>query len=135
MKRALLIVATILALFSFGCQTDPAELEDKRDNLTKNKWSAVLDDGSGTVDSYQVTITKSADDNQIIYLANFINNNKTAVGKFIDMNIVVSQQNLDNYTVEGTGKVSSDYSKITFTNLKIDDKYYTLTLSPGGITK
>lgn len=133
MKTRLTLLATLLfALFISSCKLDPADLDDKRDNITKS-WHAVLSDGS-VPNEYQIDITKDESQTDKIYFSNFINNSVKGYATISELSITVPKQSLGNSQVSGTGKIQSDYQRITF-NLTIDDAAYTLTLTPGTISK
>ena len=130
-KVTLLLTLFLSVLFS-SCKLAPADLDDKRENITKS-WHAVLSDGL-VPNEYQTDITKDDSQTNKIYFSNFINNNVKGYATISELNITVPQQSLGNSQVSGTGKIQSDYQRITL-NLTIDDAAYTLTLTPGTISK
>lgn len=126
-----MLIAAFL-LMSAGCQDDPDDVTDKRDNIV-GSWHCTLNDGNVPED-YEIVISKDNSDLTKVYLSNFVNNGTQAVATITGFNLTVAQQQIGNSTVLADGVINTNYQEITW-NITIDGDNYTATLVPGGITK
>ncbi len=134
MKLNLLFSVFLMVLlsFSFKCQQESSEVEDKRENIDGD-WAVELDDGS-VPQNYEVVITIDEDTDNKIFLSNFVNNEDTAYATLTGSNLTVPQQKVGNFNVHADGTISDNFQEITWT-INMDGEDYTAIFTPGGITK
>lgn len=126
------VVLMVLLAFSFKCQQESSEVEDKRENIDGD-WAVELDDGS-VPQNYEVVITIDEDTDNKIFLSNFVNNEDTAYATLTGSNLTVPQQKVGNFNVHADGTISDNFQEITW-NINMDGEDYTAIFTPGGITK
>jgi hypothetical protein len=135
MKKAKLIAfAAIFLVGLFGCQADLNDLNSVSvvDNII-GTWHAVRYEGDITTD-YQVEIAKSSVADSVIEISNFFNNDATAKAYVNNLEIVLPQQVVGGVNIQGTGTISDDYQKISWT-VTADGSTVTIIMSPGTVTK
>jgi len=123
MKIYRFLLAFLMILpFLQSCQEDITDLSDPRDAIVK-KWRVTDNSGPAGTAGYDVTITKDANESTRVLFQNFhgLATSNKLYATIAGSNLTIPAQTLDGtYTIDGSGTISSDLSKITF-NYTVDD--------------
>ncbi len=136
MKRKILFaVVLFIGLLGFISCNDTNDLNSVSaiKNIEGN-WNCVLDEGDGTTEYYKVTITADPNNANGIIISNFFNNGASAHATVNQLHIDLPKQQLGDYTVEGSGNISSDYQRIEW-DYTVDGSAVHATFTPGGVAK
>jgi len=130
-----LLAFLVIIPFLQSCQEDISSLEDPRDAIAKD-WRV---EESGR--DYTVTISKDAVESTRVYLDNFhdLQTSTKYYAKLSGMILTIPSQTIDDYTIDGTGTISSDLKNINFTyNVKAGadpSEPYSAIFGPVVVTK
>jgi len=111
-----LLAFLVIMPFLQSCQEDITDLEDPRDAITK-KWRVTDNSGSVGAAGYDVVITKDANESTQVLLQNFhgLGTLDKLKATLAGLTLTIPSQKLDNqYTISGSGTISSNLDKITF---------------------
>jgi len=103
-------VVTITLLIS-ACQKDTTD--DPRDNLV-GTWKCQETGTSSGTQTFQASISKSSSDSTQLFIDNFYGTQQKIKVTMSSFSLIISKQTVDNYSIQGTGVVSSDFKKITW---------------------
>ena len=117
-KQSLLLISLIFILFSCEDLFEPPESSDVRDKIV-DVWTCLENSQifKSIAGSYTVEISKSETDSIRVYIENFYNLDRTK-GVYATMNnkkLTITNQNIDDFIINGTGTISNNYNVIEWT--------------------
>lgn len=132
MKVILYITFASLILFSCEEIFTPEESDDPRDKIVET-WTCIEDESllKTINDSYIVDISKSSKDSSYVIIDNFYQAGfgKDLKAKLQSKTLTITNEIIDGFKVNGTGKISNNYNKIdwTYTVEHEDGDVYSVT--------
>ena len=136
------LLLSLLVFFSFislssmcedDIDVDPEQ--DKRDNIVQTWHCQRLHEDEVDPLDYDVIIKKDPEDeNKIIMIGFFNDNEATTTATITGFNITLPRQEVDGFFLEGDGVIQDDYQRITWT-YTADGEQVSATFTPGPVTK
>ncbi len=112
-KKVSLIFFSLLSFCSINSCTQD-DLGDSRDNLVKT-WRCQEQSELFGVQYYDVEISKSDSDELQILMYNFFDRKKDVLANLDGNALSIPKQTVDGWDIEGSGEISADLSKISWT--------------------
>lgn len=119
-KTPVLVKITIIlfAIFVASCE-DLTDSLSPRDNIA-DTWKCAETDSHGSTDNFLIEITVDNSTLTGIKIQNFNNLNITVKATIASSLITIPSQEVDGFTISGSGTIKSNYEQITLT-YSIDD--------------
>jgi hypothetical protein len=112
MKSKLILTISSIALLT-SCQLNDNEIfSDERDNIV-NTWSCKETITGGETTTYDVNITRSEEDDGIVYFDNLFQLSSIVDVEMNSFNLTIHEQEVAGWLLSGSGTINGDYTKIS----------------------